>query len=480
MDTEGSRKFLNLDYLIEQHFRLGVDTFFSYGLLPVLIQHWLFVIVGRGYWPLIGCAIITMILVALFCALLLHFLPNESIWFAAILAMSRIINPVNPNLPYSIVELSLLFALLFVLIGRLEISLAVSVIGCLSVPSLSLIMTVSLIVLIFIEWFTEPVCTIWRLLRALAPGVLSYFVLVAIIAAQFGWKSVFATATPIEGMSFYRKVNFGSYQALMQFLHPWGYSGIRYLVYILFTPAGWWVVSTILLALLAVVSVGRMVVERKLKPREEAIVLCALIQVVFVCFAYGAPHQHYLFDPILVVGVLLGLSMMEKRMLRDIIISVFVALGVFGQAVLVREVLQAWNEIRFPSATENLYAKAEWVAEWKKILDVSARHNLLLLSYSTGVHHYFPTIHSPNVWTLQVGQLLPEDYTRVIQQIDNADIVVLDLTSPTDYVDTDAEVKRHLNLLCLSQSTEYFQIWWRRSMKPADLTCIVNPRKSDH
>ena len=71
--------FLNLDYLIDQHLRLGVDTFYSYGLLPVLIQHGLFVLFGRGYWPLIGCAIATMVLMAFFCARFLRYLPGATI-----------------------------------------------------------------------------------------------------------------------------------------------------------------------------------------------------------------------------------------------------------------------------------------------------------------------------------------------------------------------------------------------------------------
>ena len=147
--------FLNLDYLLDQHLRLGVDTFYSYGLLPVSIQHWLFVVFGRGYWPLIGCAIVTTVLTALFWARFLRSLPGKWIWLAAILAMAWTLNSVNPNLPYSLVQLSLLFALLFVLMGRLDISLAISAIGCWSVPSLPLVMAAALAAFLLIEWFTQ-------------------------------------------------------------------------------------------------------------------------------------------------------------------------------------------------------------------------------------------------------------------------------------------------------------------------------------
>ena len=77
---------------------------------------------------------------------------------------------------------------------------------------------------------------------------------------------------------------------------------------------------------------------------------------------------------------------------------------------------------------------------------------------------------------LREGLLLPADEARVLQQMDGADVVVLDLTSPTDLVDTDLEVDAHLSRLCLTQSTENFQIWKRRTPEATDMKCIANPR----
>jgi len=469
--------FLNLDCLLDERLRLGVDTFYSYGLLPVSIQHWLFALFGRGYWPSIGCAVVTLALMALFCALFLRYLPRESVWLVALLAMSRIVNPVNPNLPYSLVQLSLLFALLFVLMGRLDMGLAISTIGCWSVPSLPLVMTALLAAFLFLDWIVKPPRSLSRLFRMLAPGVSTYIALAILLACQFGWRSVFATATPLAGMGFYKQIDYGSGQGLMQFLHPWGYSWFRYLAYALFTPVSWWVFCTLSLAVFAVLAARRMAIRRTMDGRDAAIVLCALIQGAFVCFAYGAPHQHYLFDPILIVGMLLGLSAVESGFARKVLLAIFVVLGIAGQATLARDAWKSWKEIKSPTATANLYADAGWVAEWKNILELSTHRNLLLFSYSTGVHNYFPSVHSPDIWTLQLGQLLPADKARVMQQFDEADAVVLDLTSPTALVDKDADIQRHLDSLCLTQSTTYFQVWRRRSSPPANLACLADPRR---
>lgn len=466
--------FLNLDYLLEKHFRLGVDTFYSYGLLPVSIQHSLFAVFGRGYWPLLGCAVVTAILIALFCAFLLRELPREFVWITALLVLSPVILIVNPNLPYSLVQLSLLFALLFVLRGRPEISFAIAAIGCWSVPSLSLVMMALLAAVLFLDWITQPPRSLVSLVRAFAPGILTYATIGGLLACEFGWRSVIATATPLAGMKFYKQLDYGSASALLEFLYPWRYHhSVLYAVYCLLSPVAWFVISTILLVVFALIATHRMVTHRTRDKKSTAILLCAFIQIIFICFAYGSPSQHSIFDPVLVVGVLLGLSMLPQRKMRKTLTVLWIGLGLAGQAILAHATLQDWKGVKSPALTANLYAAPAWAAEWKNILELSTHENLLLFSYGTGVHHYFPTIHSPEVWTLQEGQLLPADKAHVIQQLDSADVVVLDMTSPTYLMNMDPDIHQHLHSRCLTQSNSYFQIWLRRSSMPAGIQCLA-------
>jgi hypothetical protein len=132
--------FLNLDYMLAEHLRLGVDAYYAYGLLPVFIQHVLFSAFGRGYWPMIGCTVVVLIWMAAFWSRFVGYLSDRWTYLAAVVAISPYLLWINPNLAYSLVQLSMLFALLFLLEGRLEVALAVSVIGCFSVPSLPLLL----------------------------------------------------------------------------------------------------------------------------------------------------------------------------------------------------------------------------------------------------------------------------------------------------------------------------------------------------
>jgi len=82
---------LNLDNLLGQHLRLGVDAYYSYGLLRVWIQHLLFRVFGAGYGALLGCTVVTIALIALFWALLLRQLPAERKWLLTIVALCPIV-----------------------------------------------------------------------------------------------------------------------------------------------------------------------------------------------------------------------------------------------------------------------------------------------------------------------------------------------------------------------------------------------------
>ncbi len=462
--------FLNLDYLIDQHLRLGVDTYYCYGLLPVFLQHWLFVLFGRGYWPLLGCAAVSMILISYFCAILLRYLPSGTIWILALLAMDRIINSVNPNLPYSLVQISLLFALFFVLDRRLHLALAAAAVGCWSVPSLPLVMAVSLVALIIVDWYLQRPSALKTLLISLLPGALAYVGIGAVLALQFGWQSVMSTSTPLAGMAFYKQVGYGSNHALMEFLHPPGYSTLHYVIYAVLNPVAWWVASSLILLWFALRASRKIIVHRELEPQSTTIILCAILQIVLAAAAYGAPHQHYIYDPILIVGVLLGISQTTSRSVRQLLMTVFVTLGIVGQASMLRATLKGWQQTR-SADTANLYADRGWAGEWKQILALSTQRDLLMLSYSTGVHQYFPSIHSPDVWTIREGQSLPDDQARVNHQIDQADVVVLDMTSPVDF-DFLKPGTAISSSFCLTSSTQNFQVWWRRSTVSKGVHCV--------
>ena len=465
---------LNVEYLLDEHLRLGIDTYYSYGLLPVFAQHYLLLVFGRDYRPLLWVDLAALVLMALFWAFLLRHFPRSGIWLIAVIALSPTILVVNPVFPYLLVTLSMIFSLLLALQGRLDWALAVAAVGCLSVPSLPLVLFGLLAILIFMEWMLRPRREIANLARQLAPGVITYAVLFLALVWKFGARSAEITAVPILGRRFYQAVGFGFTTTFMEFLHPRGHSIAYYAEYYAFTPAMWWLLSTVALFVFGGMALARMARRKKAGAKEIFILLCAVLQAVLIFVAYGVPEQHVIYDFMLVAGVLAGICWLTPGRLQRNLLIPFLALGILGQADQARLTLKAWTGTRESARAGDLYAAPAWTSEWSKILDLSKRRRVLLLSYGTGVQDYFPTIHTAHVWFLRIGQLFPSDESRVIQQMKRADVIVEDLDDPTSEIDRDKGIQKELRTACLTTVEPDFQIW--RKHPRSGTVCKRNPR----
>jgi hypothetical protein len=468
--------FLNLDALLARHLRLGVDTYYSYGLLPVWIQHLLFRVFGAGYVPLLGCTIIIIALMAIFWALMLRHLPPERIWLLAILALCPIVIWVNPNFPYSLVQLSMLFALWLILEKRLAAALAVSMVGCLSVPSLTLVLSFLLVLLIIVNWWTESDRKVGTLTRQIAPGVLTYLFGTLILASAFSVPSYIASALPLLGMQFYKAVHYGTIGALLEFLHPPGQS-VKYLIlYYAGTPVTWWTLATLLLFYFGLRSAKSVWSQKKIQPKHAVVLIFAVLQAIFAFHGYGVPGQEIVYSPWLLAAVLVGASQLPNAVFRKGIVLMLAAVGLLGTAAQARRTLLDWKTSVRSADTANLYAHADWARDWSGVLQMSREHKLFLLSYGTGQHHYFPTVESPDVWFVRTGQMFVADKQRVLAQVQDAEIIVEDLGGATSFIDYDPDVQQLLNQMCLTDVSANFQIWRRASLKSAGVVCKQNLR----
>ncbi|RFB78680.1 hypothetical protein DYH55_15905 [Methylovirgula sp. 4M-Z18] len=446
---------LNVDYLWSSGLRPGVDTFYSYGLLPLALQHLVFAF-GRGYLPMIACTVIAMVAMALIWAVLLRPLPRSTTWLVAIVCVTPMLLWVNPNFPYTLALLSTLTALALVMEDRLDLALAACAVGCWSVPSLPLALAGMVTILIVTRWAAGSERSVGALAKALAPGAVSYLVIGVVMVLTFGWQSAAATALPFQGAKFYAAKGYGM-SNIVEFLSPGGLGLTKYL----FTRSGWWILSSALLLALAAYSGIRMLRARSFDSVGCVVMLFAALHVLFVFVAPGSTQQHVIYDPLLAGGVLIGLGSLAGTHLRKVLLAVFVILAVTGSGEQVRDTWRAWRDQTASPDMAGLYSTRQMQDEWKAIVALSAAHPLLMLTYGTGIHHYFPTIQSPQIWFLEVGQQLPSDKDRILAQMRATDIVV---TAHNDIVES-IDPRLHAELLTMQPIKQgpLFDIWQHRT-----------------
>jgi hypothetical protein len=460
--------FLNLDYMLDEHLRLGVDTYYAYGLLPVLLQRGLFAIFGRGPWPLIGCHAVYILLAALAWTLIIQQLSNPRFWAIIVIALCAIVVWVNPNLPYVLVQLSLLYSIAFLLRRQYSAALAVSAVGCWSVPTVTLVASALLAALIVLDWALEKSRNISGLVGALLPGGAAYLGMGLGLAGFFGLGSVLATALPFQGMAFYKATNLGMFTSLKSFLFGDDLTPALMFRHYFFDRATWWMFGSGLLVGLTLYGAALLVKGRRVNPAHATVVFCGTVHTVFAIFAYGTSGQHVIYDPLIVAGVIIGLDQLPPARLRTILIGVFIALGALGEVNQAGNARYVWKTTRATPQSANFYSPAPLADAWSEVVAMSQKRRTLALSYGTGIRHYFPTIDNADVWTLQTGQVFEADKQRLLIKIRNADVIAEDLNGPMGLFETDPDIKSELGGLCPIEKNSFVAIW---SRPPAGAAC---------
>jgi len=449
--------FLNLDYLVfTRHLRIGVDFYYSYGLLPVLLQHIALIPFGRGFRPLIGCTVLALIFYALFWALLLEHLPRQRRWLFAIVLLSPIVYSVNPNLPYALALLSMLFALLFVLREQMAAALAVSAVGCLCVPSLTLVLTCQLALYIVFDWWRRPRRTLSLLAGRLGPGLATYAALALLLGFVFGFASLAATALPLAGARHYRASGYGSPAAFLAFVHPEGYSTRYYIAYYIGSTVTWFVLCTLFVVGAAIFPIKAALRGKPVRPAGMVTVLVAILLIVFIFFAYGPRGEHAVYEGVLAAATLVALSAIAPPRRRTLAFLIFLGVGVLAEANGIYKSIAPWRTTAPGPKTLGLYAGAGIADNWSRVLELSRHHRTFLLAYATGQHIYYPTIEGPDTWFALPGLLFPRQESEILGQIRNADIVVEDLTSPP--AATTRDIDRELSKMRVIHADGPFRI----------------------
>jgi hypothetical protein len=462
---------LNLDFLFQEHQILGVTACYSYGLLPVFIHHVVFEIFGRDYKPMLGCILASDVLYVFMWTLFLKQLPRGRQWLIAVLAIVPILFEVNPNLAYCVVDVSMLFALLFVLQGKLPLAFAAAVVGCFGVPSLPIVLSLLLFGCIVVEWWVEGHGRPGTLLRRLLPGVLTYAGLFTGLGLFFGFRAMLATALPINGVKFYNHSGWLGLGRSMVFFHPSGHSFKYYLGYYPLTTVTWFMFALLVLGIVSFKSLPTILVRGRFHPARLCMAICFVLIVIFLLVAFGGPGQENIYEPILAVGALVAIASLSPRP-RLIFLVTFIVLGALGESGQAYRTLRAWRTTKPSPITYNLYSDPEFAKEFEKVLDLSKTHKLFFFSYATGQHVYYPTLESPDMWFLQPGLMFPSDRQRILKQLDTADIVVVDRTRFHFFQDYDPDVRPRLAAMCLVSVTEDFRIFRRPGLEPGQ--CIQN------
>jgi hypothetical protein len=413
---------------------------------------------------MLGCTLLTVVLSAIFWAALLKHLPPQRRWLIAIVALSSIVLGVNYSWPYSLAVLSMMFALLCVLRERLDLALALSAVGCFCVPSLTLVLTALLAALIVRRWLLDPTRSIEKLVALLAPGVLTYAALAILLGSIYSFPSLIATALPLNGARFYKEIGYTGFDAFLTFLHPPGYTLKYYIAYYIGSSVTWFALCSLFLFGLTIYFLAQVLKGGRLSQTAMFVVLYSILQFVFIFVVYGSRGQHSIYEGLIAAATIIGISTLREPRHRNFALAVFLLTGILGETGTAYKTYTAWRTTFRSPQTFGLYADPVFVRELSEVVKISQNRKTLMLGYATGIHNYYPTLEDPEAWFLQTGQLFPNQKQAIVDQINQADVVVEVLSSPSAAVNADPNIQAALNAMQTTSPMISFRVRVRKEL----------------
>ncbi len=452
--------FQTVDRLIGLGLRPAVDFGFTYGLLPVLLQHIYLAIFGAGHWTMFGLLVVYWLSMLAFWILLSRSIVQSLLSFCVLLGLSDLmlyVAPWPPTPAHVLQNLSLALSIYFLLQHRLSLAMLIAALGALTVPSLPIFLAGLIALLLVREWWQTPGRTVGVLARQFAPAVIGYSGVVVLLVAFFGLRSVLPSLLPLGGARLYRAMHYGIFRQGRFFWRP----PDAHLSYYLFTPAGIWLICSALLVVFGCVAALSIARTKRMAGPPLFIVICCTLHLVFVFAAYGNYLSYVSYSFILVAGVFAGVSALTNRRLKLALTSLLLVLGLMSQWRGVNDALQVWKDESIAPETAEIYSPHDFQPEWKSVLSISKDHRTFLLAFGNGVNFYYPEIGTPQSWLLLPGLNLPREDAYVLQQIQAADVVVEEYEVAPQYIDRNKAWQAALAGFPGKVSGRYFRIWTR-------------------
>ena len=415
---------LTVDAMLDAGLVPTRDFTYFYGLLTLLVDRAWFAVAGRTPEAVVGLYAVANLASTVGVIRVLRAAEvGRWGWLLGAAAIPLLVVPgLIPSPAHALEPALLVNALAFQIRGRLGWALALATVAVFVKPSLGYVYGLLLVVHVVTGWPHR-----WpNRLTQFIPPIVAAAVLAGVLSAYFGWDAVVRTQLPLGAGKAYEEGNFGFFSGIgRKFWQPEAPSPAYYLR----TPAGVWVLASLVLLFGTVRAVGRL-----REPGCQLIVTCAVLHVVFVCVFFGNQWSwiYYPFFPFLGAAVVvdrLGGKAGEAsdgawvwRALGRVMFGLFLLVDVtwvgFGCANL-------WQNHQRSSVTAGLYATGQYELVWAQVRRAAEKDRVFVLTRMGCAPLLTPGVEGPRSWCLIRAIAVPAEMDYVREELRTSDWVLV-------------------------------------------------------
>jgi hypothetical protein len=421
---------LSIQYLISHGYRPTIDFSYPYGLLSALFgQLWLG---AFGNTPTAYQAAMTMcdLLIVLAFARVAAGLRLGPFGIALMLVgMLFAVQRTFINFAHALEAVFICHALAEQAMGSKPRALALSATAVLAKPAMGYFYSLLLLILIGIKLPDRLSDRVRAWVRALAPAAIVFTGLLLLLALDFGIVPLIHTVFPIAGMANYGTHRYGFFTGKGHFF--WEGDPTQGWLYYLRTPAGFWIFLTIYLVVAAIAALRKALSRStfELLLKDEMVVTCAVLHVVFVTVLFGNKWSWVYYPYLLVLGVApaVDISPGYRRFAVPLLL-----VGAISLISPLRTFEKRWTQEVRGRATAGLWAPPKVSDEWTHVLDLVRGHRATALYSLGGAQIMFPQFGPPVSSFLHPGLATPVEARRALADLAEARLAVVPLRAEAE------------------------------------------------
>lgn len=407
---------LRTDKLIQQGYLPTIDFGYPYSLLPLLLGRIFFALFGRT--PI--AYILFMFLAEAAILVGLWRLARQGGWLIAALliaAMPHAIIPVYVHLTHPLEAALIIHAIADLVVGRRARALALATVCLFVKPSMAYVLGFLILLLAIVRMIRQR--EIWPpFLHFLRPALFTGIACLTISSAYFGLVPTVSALIPINGAQSYKALGFGFFANGRTFWLPKLGNAAQFAKYYSLTPAGFWIICTVLLAILGLASLIKLV--NATTEKHETLAIIAICHFVFLFAFFGWPGSWAYYSSLLVAGTILGLATFR---IRPVMILAIILIALAGNIERYQITVNAWKWMKRSPESAGLWAFQNQQEEWNYARKLAGERKIFYLNNGCAELLY-PNVDSPISFFLSPDQQAPIEYDRIRQQLEQASIVV--------------------------------------------------------
>ncbi|MHB1557180.1 MAG: hypothetical protein ACYC61_06855 [Isosphaeraceae bacterium] len=407
---------LTLQRLLDRGLTPAVDFGYQYGLLPLVAGRAWFGLLGRTPGAYAAAMLVFDLVIAWGLARIAHTMragPAGIALFICAMPLCTLANYIN--LAHAAEAALIALALADHAAGRRSRALAILT-ACLFVkPTMAYVYGFLLVVLILRS------AGFRGLIRAALPAAAVGLVLLAALIARFGPQSVVHSLLPLRGAAAYKSVHYGFFFGVGRTF--WLPDGVRPRHYI-FTPAGHYLVGSVLLVAAAVASAWKLARRPAVgNLSAEIVACCGIMHAAFLTLFYGDRMSYTYYYYVLIAG-LVALSTRGPRWAAAV--ALIAAAALIGHKDYASWTRIHWRDSRPHAETFGLYANADYLDEWRQVRRVLGDSPGTFITNNGGCMELFlPQLGDAEDVFLTPGWPLPAEYQRKLDRIAAAEFVLV-------------------------------------------------------